>query len=88
MEFAIAKISTKGQIVIPSQLRADIHSGDEFLIFKDEDRLILKKVEKLVEGFKEDMNFAKVVAESWEKYESGKFIKKSKKEFLKELKKC
>jgi AbrB family looped-hinge helix DNA binding protein len=88
MDFAIAKISTKGQIVIPSQLRDDIESGDEFLIVKDEDRIILKKVKKMVEEFKDDLKFAKVVAESWEKYESGKFKTKSKKDFLKELKKC
>ena len=54
MEFAIAKVSTKGQIVIPSSLRGDIHSGDEFLIVKDNGRMILKNMKKVAKDLKEE----------------------------------
>lgn len=44
MEYAIAKVSTKGQIVIPNGLRKGIRSGDEFLIIQGGDRIILNNM--------------------------------------------
>ena len=46
MEYAIAKVSTKGQIVIPASLRDDVEKGDEFLMIKDDGRIILKSSPK------------------------------------------
>ena len=40
---SITKISSKGQIVIPLNMRENIKEGDEFIIIKDENRFILKK---------------------------------------------
>ena len=64
MEFAIAKVSTKGQIVIPSNLRGDIISGDEFLIVKEDDKFILKNVKHLAENLKNDLQFAHQVTKA------------------------
>lgn len=86
MEYAIAKMSTKGQIVIPSHLRKGIKTGDEFLIVKDENRLILKNVKDL--DIKDDLIFAERVEKAWQDYEKGKFVSKSKEDFLKNLKGC
>lgn len=88
MQFAIAKVSSKGQIVIPSGLRKDIHSGDEFLIVKEKGRIILKKMNELAKDFIDDFKFAEEVEKTWKQYERGKFETKSKKDFLKELKAC
>jgi AbrB family looped-hinge helix DNA binding protein len=88
MNFAIAKISTKGQIVIPNFLRKNIESGDEFLMIEDNDRIILKNMKTVAEALKEDVLFAKRVEKAWKKYEKGKFVSKSKKDFLNELKSC
>ncbi len=48
MEVELAKISEKGQIVIPSSLRRDmrINKSDQFLILGEGNTIILKKVEK------------------------------------------
>ena len=88
MEVAIAKISSKGQIVIPSNMRKDIEVGEEFLIIKDQNRLILKKITKVTEKLKEDLMFAKRVEKAWKDYEKGKFKSMSADRFLEKLEKC
>ncbi|HLA50437.1 MAG TPA: AbrB/MazE/SpoVT family DNA-binding domain-containing protein [Thermodesulfovibrionia bacterium] len=88
MEYAIAKVSTKGQIVIPNSLRREIQTGDEFLIVKDEKRIILKNVKDMAKDLKEDLVFAKRVEKAWQDYDKGKFVTKSKDAFLKELRAC
>jgi AbrB family looped-hinge helix DNA binding protein len=46
MEFEIAKIGERGQIVIPQSFREDmsIHKGDKFMILQRGDVLVLKKL--------------------------------------------
>lgn len=88
MEFAIAKVSTKGQIVIPSPLRRSIHTGDEFLIVKDNGRIIMKSMKNLASDLKEDLLFAEKVEKAWQDYDKGKFETKPKDDFLKELRAC
>lgn len=88
MEFAIAKVSTKGQIVIPNPLRRNIQTGDEFLIVKDKSRMILKNIKDMAKDLKEDLVFAERVEKAWQDYDKGKFVKKSKDDFLKELRAC
>ena len=88
MEIAITKISSKGQIVIPSNMRKDIDIGEEFLIIKDHNRLIMKKISEVTEKLKEDLIFAKRVEKAWKAYEKGKFKSLSANKFLEELEKC
>lgn len=49
MEVELTKISEKGQIVIPSSLRKEmgIRKSDQFLVFGEDNTVILKKIEKL-----------------------------------------
>jgi len=88
VEFAIAKVSTKGQIVIPSNLRNNIKVGDEFLMVKDNERIVLKNMKGLASDLKDDLIFAERVDKAWKEYDKGKFITKTKEEFLKELRLC
>ena len=88
MEYAVAKVSTKGQIVIPSGLRKGIHAGDEFLIVKDGERMILKSMGNIAKSFKDDLVFAERVEKAWREYDRGKFVKKAKKDFLEALHAC
>lgn len=88
MEFAIAKVSTKGQIVIPNPLRRNIHTGDEFLIVKDDSRIILKNIKDVAQDIKDDLVFAEKVEKAWQEHDKGRFATKSKDDFLKELRAC
>jgi len=88
MDVAITKISSKGQVVIPSEMREDLKEGDKLLIIKNKDQIILQKASKLDKKLKEDLEFARRTEEAWKSYERGEFITKSTDEFLKDLEKC
>ncbi len=88
MKFAIAKVSTKGQIVIPRTLRKNINAGDEFLVVRDDERIVMKSMKNLASELKEDIIFAERVEKAWQEYDEHKFKSKSKEEFLKELRAC
>ena len=70
----VIKVSSKGQIVIPSNMRGNLKEGEELIIIKDDERIILKKVESLTENMKEDLEFAKRTEEAFQRIEAGKFI--------------
>ena len=46
MEFEIAKIGERGQVVIPQSFRDEmsIHKGDKFMVLQRGDMLVLKKL--------------------------------------------
>ena len=80
------KMSSKGQIVIPSSMRGDLKEGEELIIIKDDERIILKKANKLTEQMKEDLEFAKRTEEAWKEIDEGKFTEYSTEEFFERLK--
>ena len=67
-------------------MRGDLKEGDELLIIKDEDRIILKKVDKLTEKMKEDLEFAKRTEEAYQRIEAGEGIKMNFDDFITEMK--
>ncbi len=83
----VTKLSSKGQIVIPSEMRKDLKEGDELLILKDDYRIVLQKVKKLTEVMKEDLEFAKRTEEAWQRIENGEYIEMPVDKFLEELEK-
>ena len=87
VEIAVTKISSKGQIVIPSHFRKSFIQGEEFLIIKKRDQVVLHRLKGLDKKFKDDLAFALRTEKMLQKYEHGEFKKKSAKEFLEELKK-
>ena len=48
MEVELTKVSEKGQIVIPANVRRDmgIKKSDQFMVFGEDDTVILKRVAK------------------------------------------
>lgn len=87
MEIAITKVSSKGQIVIPSNLRKNFAQGEELLIIKNKDQMVLHRLKDIGKKLKDDLKFAKQTEIMLRKYEQGEFKTKSAKEFLKELNK-
>ena len=84
---AITKMSSKGQIVVPAEMRQDIHEGEKFIIIRNDRQIILEKVSEFDKKLEEDLIFAKKTEEALKKYEKGEFIKKDEKEFFEELEK-
>ena len=87
MEVAITRMSSKGQIVIPSEMRRGIQEGDKLLLIQTDGQLIMKKASKLDSVLKDDLAFAKKTEEAWKRIEEGKGIKMDFDEFLTEMKK-
>ncbi|MBL7054819.1 AbrB/MazE/SpoVT family DNA-binding domain-containing protein [Candidatus Woesearchaeota archaeon] len=87
MDVAITKMSSKGQVVIPAEMRSDINEGDKILIIQNKDQLIMKKASKLDSNLNEDLEFAKKTDEAWKRIEEGKGIKMDFDDFLDEMKK-
>jgi len=82
----ITKMSSKGQVVIPAQLRGDMKKGDKIVVIRNNDQIILKKANKFDKNLEEDLEVAKRVGEAWKEIEKGKGVKMSVDEFLKEMK--
>ena len=78
-------MSSKGQIVIPQEMRQGIKEGDKLVILQSEGKLILKKATEIDENFQEDLEFARRTEKAWKQIEKGKFKTYTLKEFKKKL---
>lgn len=87
MDVGITKMSSKGQVVIPAEMRKGIREGEKLVIIRNNGQFIMKKASKSEENFKEDFEFAKRTEEAWKRHDKGQFKTQSKKAFLKELEK-
>ena len=87
MDIAITKISSKGQVVIPAEMRMDLHEGAQLILIKNNRQLIMKKATDLDKNLKEDLEFAKRTEEAWKRYEKGRFKTMNFDDFIEEMKK-
>jgi AbrB family looped-hinge helix DNA binding protein len=87
MNIDITKVSSKGQVVIPLEMRKNFKEGDKLLVIEGKDQLILKKANKLDKNFKEDLESARRAEEAWKSYERGEFIEMDFDDFIEEMKK-
>jgi AbrB family looped-hinge helix DNA binding protein len=85
MEVSIIRMSSKGQIVIPSSMRKDLSRGEELLIIRDGERYILKPLHELEPSLKEDILVAEKTERAFEDYQKGVFTRKPGQEFIDEL---
>jgi AbrB family looped-hinge helix DNA binding protein len=87
MDIAITRMSSKGQVVIPSEMRKGIKEGDKLLIIQSKNQLIMKKASKLDQNLSEDLKFARQTEKALKKYEMGEFRSMTSDDFLNELEK-
>ena len=87
MEVAITRMSSKGQVVIPAEMRADIPEGEKLLIIQNDGQIIMKKASELDKNVAEDIEFAKRTEEAWKRIEEGKGIKMDFDKFVEEMRK-
>jgi len=87
MDIAITKMSSRGQIVIPQEIRKDITEGEKLVVLKDKNQIIVKKMNKMYDKFLEDLEFAKETEGALERINNGKCTKMEFDDFIKEMKK-
>ena len=80
-------MSSKGQIVIPKDMREDLSEGEKLVVIKNGNQIILKKMKDFDKNLEEDLEFAKRTEEAWKSYDRGEFISMGAGDFLKEIKK-
>ena len=81
----LTRASSKGQIVIPSDIRKRLHvkEGSVFGVVAKNDTIILKKLDTKITA--DDMRTLKLVEESWKDIEEGRYKRTSVEDFFKEL---
>jgi AbrB family looped-hinge helix DNA binding protein len=85
MDVGIIRVSSKGQIVIPSHMRKDLREGDQLLIIREGERFVLKPLDKLEPALREDILFAEQTERAFAEYTSGTYSRKNGSDFLEEL---
>ncbi len=80
-------MSSKGQIVIPLDMRQHLKEGDKIVIIKNNNQLILKKADDFDKNLEEDLEFARRTEEAWKEYDKGNFKSMDFDDFIKEMKK-
>ena len=80
-------MSSKGQVVIPADMRTGIKEGEKLVIIQNDNQLILKKMEDFDKNLEEDLEFARRTEEAYQRHEKGDFIIMDGEEFLEEMKK-
>ena len=83
----MTKMSSKGQVVIPQEMRGSIKEGEKLVIVQNDGQLIMMKATDVGSKFEEDLVFAKRTEKALKKYESGEFIEMDFDEFLSEVEK-
>jgi AbrB family looped-hinge helix DNA binding protein len=83
----LTKVSSKGQIVIPTDIRRrlGIKKGSVFAVIAKKDMVVFKKLNTKMKP--EDLRTLKLIQEAWDDIEKGRYKVYSKEAFLKELKK-
>ena len=87
MDISITKMSSKGQVVIPIEMRENIKEGEKIVLIKNNDQIIMKKASDMGKTLAEDLEFARRTEEAYKRYEKGEFISMPADKFLEELKK-
>jgi AbrB family looped-hinge helix DNA binding protein len=87
MEIAITRMSSKGQVVVPAEMRRDIKEGEKMIIIKTEGQIIMKKATEMDEKLREDIIFAQRTEAAFKRYEKGEFISMDFDKFIAEMKK-
>jgi len=87
VEFEISRLSSKGQIVIPTSMRKDLKEGDKIIFIRDKNSLILKKASEIDEQLKEDLEFARRTEAAYKRIGAGEGRTMEFGRFIEEMKK-
>ena len=87
MEINITKISSKGQIVLPKEMRKGFNEGDKLVVIRNDKQLILKKVKDFDKNLEEDLEFARRTEEAYKQIEAGEYVSVDSDDLIEEMRK-
>jgi len=82
----MTKISSKGQIVIPKDMRKGLKEGDKLVVMRSGNEFILKSEKSFSKKFLEDLEFSRRTEEAQKRVDRGEYTEMSKEDFLREIK--
>lgn len=87
MDVEVVKLSSRGQLVIPEDMRECLHlkKGEKLLLVERGGVILMKPVKTVGKELATDLIALARAEEAWVDIEEGKAKKMPKKEFLKEL---
>jgi len=87
MEIELTKISSKGQVVIPQEIREKLGltEGETLVVSVKDGLIVLKKIEGALT--EDDLNTLIEIKDAWQEIESGKCKKMKSDEVLREISK-
>ena len=86
MDINVTVVSSKGQIVIPAEMRSGLACGEKLVVIRDGNRFVLTPVSKFSKTLVNDLEFARRTEEAYREIDSGKFREHSASDFVKRLK--
>ena len=87
-EINVTTMSSKGQVVIPRDMREGFGDGEKFVVIKAGKQIILKRIMEFDKNIEDDLKFARRTEEAWKSYGKGEFKSVSVDKFLEDLDKC
>ncbi len=81
----ITRLSSKGQIVIPKDLREGFETGERLLVIRKGEDLLIKRASTVPERFLDDLEFAVRTEKALREYERHPRKSLSPEKFLREL---
>ncbi|MFH1803205.1 MAG: AbrB/MazE/SpoVT family DNA-binding domain-containing protein [archaeon] len=83
----MTKMSSKGQVVIPLDLRMDMREGDKIVMIRNGKQIIMKKADDFDENIEGDLEFAKRTEAAWERIEAGEYVSVDSEKLFEEMSK-
>ena len=83
---SITKVSSKGQVVIPLDMRKGLKEGDKLVVMRNGEQIILKKAKDFDKNIEEDLEFARRTEEAWKDIDEGRYEEYSVGEFFNRIK--
>lgn len=87
IELATGTMSTKGQVVIPLDLREGFDAGRKLVFLRKDNGILVKRADKVAKKLLEDAIVSQRVREAYKRYDEGKFVEMDSKDFLERIKK-
>lgn len=84
----MTKMSSRGQVVIPIEMRKDFCVGEKLVVLSHKKKLVFRRVSDMGKKFMEDLEFRKRTNKILDDYKNGKagFTTMTGDEFLEEIK--
>lgn len=87
MDMEIVKLSTRGQFVIPQEMRSKLklRAGEKLLVIEDAGSIVVRPISRMSKRLMEELAGARMAAGGWKDVGEGKASRESKEKFLKRL---